>query len=72
MERLMRRYCLAACSALALSVGVPWAQQRTPGIAFEVPVKDFGKVYAGETLVQVFNFSNRGDAVLEIAEVRPT
>lgn len=68
----MIRFCLAAYSALALSAGIPGAQQRTPGILFDAPVKDFGKVYAGEILVQVFNFSNRGDAILEIAEVRPT
>lgn len=68
----MKRLCLAVCCTLVSIGAASYAQQRTPSIVFEAAVKDFGKVYAGETLVQIFNFSNRGDAFLEIAEVRPT
>ncbi len=68
----MGRCYPAACMALALSAGVLGAQERAPAIVFDHPSKDFGKVYAGETLVHVFNFSNRGNGPLEIAEVRPT
>lgn len=48
-------------------------QGKTPSIAFlNGTIREFGKVAAGETLVHVFRFTNRGQAPLEVLQVRPT
>jgi len=67
----MKRWiCLLGIAALGiLPAG---AQIKAPQVSFDAPAKDFGKVTAGETLRHVFQFTNRGQAVLEIFQVRPT
>jgi len=49
------------------------SQDKSPSIAFlNGTIREFGKVAAGETLVHVFKFTNRGQAPLEVLQVRPT
>src|SRR5689334_8422174 len=43
-----------------------------PKIEFAEPIFDFGKVPAGPMINHVFTFTNTGDQVLEIKDVRPS
>ena len=49
------------------------SQSKAPSISFlNGTIREFGKVTAGETLVHVFKFTNRGQGPLEVLQVRPT
>lgn len=56
------------------SAGTEAASPRTPGprIQFAQPAFEFGKVESGQVVEHEFVFTNRGDQLLEIREVRPT
>jgi uncharacterized protein YxeA len=57
--------------AAALTAGALAAQERTgPRIEFKQERYDFGKVTEGDQAVHVFEFTNTGDAVLEIQKVQ--
>ena len=45
---------------------------KAPSIVFDSTSRDFGTVTEGEILKQVFTFSNKGDATLEILKVEPS
>ena len=48
------------------------SQSKAPSISFlNGTIREFGKVTAGETLVHVFKFTNKGDATLDITKVEP-
>jgi hypothetical protein len=58
---------------LMLAAAPLCSQEKTPSIAFlNGTIREFGKVAAGESLVHVFRFTNRGQAPLEVLQVRPT
>jgi hypothetical protein len=58
---------------LMLAAGPLCSQNKAPSISFlNGTIREFGKVTAGETLVHVFRFTNRGQGVLEVLQVRPT
>jgi hypothetical protein len=57
---------------LVLGFASLYGQEKAPNIVFDGVTKDFGKATAGETLTHVFSFTNKGNAVLEIVQVRPT
>jgi hypothetical protein len=62
----MMNRCLALYICLTIGpVSLP-AQPKTPTIAFDSLTKDFGSVIEGQTLRHVFNFSNKGGALLQI------
>ncbi len=58
-------------SPLTPKTNAPAASGR-PRIYFAQPVYEFGVVKPGQTIKHEFQLSNRGDAVLEIKEVRPS
>ncbi len=68
----MMRICLAVVGLLMLGMLSLPAQNRAPRIAFDSLTKDCGKIIEGETLKQVFRFTNKGDATLEILKVEPS
>lgn len=68
----MKRMSLAVLGILALGIAALYGQEKVPNIVFNGLMKNFGKVTAGETLVHVFSFTNKGNGVLEIVQVRPT
>lgn len=47
-------------------------QAKKPSIVFDSIIKDAGKVTQGETVKQVFTFTNKGSGILEIVSVQPT
>lgn len=48
------------------------ANAASPHIVFATPVYDFGKVTSGEPVKYTYIFTNTGNAVLELTEVRPS
>jgi len=62
-------FLMLACALVAIPLA---GQEKSPAIAFSEHAKDFGKVTAGQTLTHVFRFTNKGQGVLEIFQVRPT
>jgi len=46
-------------------------QGPSPKIVFQTPSFDFGKARTGDTLKHTFIYTNTGDAVLEVSNVRP-
>jgi hypothetical protein len=51
---------------------LPASTNIGPKIQFEAPVFDFGRVKVGEVVKHTFIFTNIGDQVLELKEVRPS
>ena len=49
-----------------------YGQAKKPSIVFDSITKEAGKVTQGETVKQVFTFTNKGSGTLEIINVRPT
>jgi hypothetical protein len=56
---------------LALGSAPLFSQKKGPAIVFENESRDFGKVSEGDDIKNIFKFTNKGDALLEIFEVRP-
>ncbi len=65
------RYFLLCTAVAALAMTLP-AQDKRPVISFDSQVKNVGKVVEGELIKQVFKFTNKGDATLEIYKVEPS
>ena len=79
MAKFTRHFCsgllVVAGALVGLTVGtVPGmaAPGTGPKIQFATPVHDFGKVQAGELVKYSYAFTNAGDQVLEVTEVRPS
>ncbi len=68
----MKRHIGLTLAILFLGIIPAAGQGEAPNISFARQTRDFAKVTAGETLRHVFNFTNKGNAVLEIFQVRPT
>ena len=62
----------APSPAISAAANVPPAPSAAPKIQFASTVYDFGRVVENEVVRVGFTFTNMGDTVLEIAEVRPT
>jgi hypothetical protein len=63
------------CTVLAWILAIVahvFGQTREPFIYFEQTSADFGAVRQGDTLKQVFRFTNRGSGTLEILRVTPS
>ena len=60
------------CAAVAAGAMTLPAQDKRPIISFDSQVKNVGKVTEGELIKQVFKFTNKGDATLEIYKVEPS
>jgi hypothetical protein len=71
-EPSMKRLLLIAWILLVPGSLLLFGQGKIPTIVFDSQSKDFGQVTAGEVLTHVFKFTNKGQAVLEIFQVRPT
>ncbi len=65
---MKRSTCLMSAIAV-LGILCLAARQEGPSISFDNVAADFKKVTDGETIVQVFKFTNKGDATLEILGV---
>ena len=48
-----------------------FASEPSPIIYFEEMEHDFGKVSEGRPLTHTFNFTNRGEGMLEIKGIKP-
>jgi hypothetical protein len=68
----MRQFCYPIWMCLIAGLMVLSGQDKAPSMAFDDPVKDFGKVIQGEVIKHIFNFSNKGSATLEILGVEPS
>lgn len=63
------------CAAILIWIvaGLPAASQaKKPSIVFDGISKDAGTVTQGETVKQLFTFTNEGTGILEVTGVRPT
>jgi hypothetical protein len=79
---LMAAWTFAACASAAAQALPPAPPETSipiaslpiagPRIKFDSTSHDFGKVRAGENVKHEFVFTNTGDGVLEIKEVRPS
>jgi len=66
------RGSMAVMAGILAFAFVPTATaQKAPAIVFDSLTRDFGKVVEGEDLKHVFTFTNRGQAILVIHEVKP-
>lgn len=65
----MKRPLLVICALLTAGLLPLIAQQKGPSIEFESTTRDVSKVSDGEVIHQVFKFTNKGDATLEILSV---
>ena len=72
LEQPMKRFIVIICALLAAGLLPLMAQQKGPSIEFDSVNKVVSKVTDGEIITQVFKFTNKGDAQLEILAVEPT
>jgi hypothetical protein len=73
---LFRRFGMSYGPAIMVWIVVGmvsvYGQAKKPSIVFDSITKDAGKVTQGETVKQVFTFTNKGSGTLEIMNVQPT
>jgi len=62
----------APAAAPTGSAMVPTQDNTGPRIAFDQTAYDFGKVESGELIKHTFFFTNTGNALLEVSDVRPS
>ena len=62
------RAIVVLVSLISLCLFTPYAF-ASPDLQVETPTFDFGKVYQGETVPHVFEFTNQGDEILHIDRV---
>ncbi len=67
----MKRSAAVLGTLLAMGLLPLAARQKGPSIEFDNPTKSVSKVIDGEVINQVFKFTNKGDAQLEIMSVEP-
>lgn len=70
MNRHLKSAILALCAVLLVATTL-LAQAGQPKAVPVEPIKDFGVVPKGETIVHDFVIRNEGDAPLQITDVRP-
>ena len=66
------RLCSALLMGLLAGLATVVGQARIPSIAFDSVSKDIGKVVQGETIKQIFTFTNKGTGTLEIKSLEPS
>ena len=69
------RWCLGALASGMLGTalaGSPQPNFKGPAIQFAAPLYDFGKAMSGDIVEHVFEFTNTGNATLEILGVYPS
>jgi hypothetical protein len=71
-RRFGMRYGPAILIWIVVGIVSVYGQAKKPSIVFDSITKDAGKVTQGETVKQVFTFTNKGSGTLEIINVRPT
>jgi hypothetical protein len=67
----MRIYSIVFLWVVA-GISAVLGQSKSPSILFDSISKDMGRITQGEVGGQVFSFSNRGGATLEIFSVEPS
>jgi hypothetical protein len=67
----MRFFCVIFFCLLA---GLPGSavQSTASSIDFDGLVKDTGRIMEGETIRQIFKFTNKGTGILQILSVEPS
>ena len=68
----MKRLLLVICALLTAGILPLMARQKGPSIEFDGITRDVGKVADGDVIHQVFKFTNKGDATLDILSVTPS
>ena len=71
-RRFVMRYGPAILIWIVVGMACVYGQAKKPSIVFDGITKDAGKVTQGETVKQVFTFTNKGSGTLEIINVQPT
>jgi hypothetical protein len=66
------RYGPAILIWIVVGMALVYGQAKKSSIVFDSITKDAGKVTQGETVKQVFTFTNKGSGTLEIINVQPT
>ena len=66
------RYGPAILIWIVAGIALVYGQAKKPSIVFDSMIKDVGKVTQGETIKQIFAFTNKGSGTLEIMSVQPT
>jgi hypothetical protein len=66
------RFCSAIFFCFLAGLSSVTGQSKTASIDFESQNRDSGKIMEGETIKQVFQFTNKGAGVLEIRSVEPS
>jgi len=66
------RYGPAILIWIVAGMASVYGQAKKPSIVFDSMTKNAGKVTQGETVKQVFTFTNKGSGTLEIINVKPT
>ena len=64
-------FCAAFASIAGVSLAQPLATDVKPKIQFQELIHDFGKIKANEPQRTDFIFTNTGNSVLEVTDVRP-
>jgi hypothetical protein len=64
------RSAILVCLLAGLATGV--GQATMPSIDFDAISKDVGKITQGETVRQIFAFTNQGTGTLKILGVEPS
>jgi len=68
----MKRSFFFICAFVAAGLLPLTAQEQGPSIAFDALNKDIKTVTDGETIQQIFKFTNKGNATLEILGINPS
>ena len=63
------RFCSMVLTILLATLTSLTGQTKGPSVSFENTDRDVGKIPQGETIKQVFTFTNNGPGTLEILNV---
>jgi hypothetical protein len=66
------RYCAAFVIWVVAGLSPVAGQVKKPAIVFDSIIKNAGTITQGEIAKQVFTYTNKGTAPLEIISVHPT
>ena len=71
MKRILHSILILLLVSISLAKPCPAEKDKVPVIEVDTTTYEFGQVSQGEVVTHDFKVFNRGDAVLEIKQVKP-
>ncbi len=71
MKRILHSILILVVVSISLAKPCPAGKDKVPVIELDTTTYEFGRVSEGEVVTHDFKVFNRGNAVLEIKQVKP-